>query len=482
MICPDRLLQTVPRAVGLTAMHTPLACVVSISGIRGIVGNTITIDQFLGLAAAYGQEIAPGGTVILGRDSRPTGALVAQAVAAGLRGVGCRVIDIGIVPTPTVPIMIGELGAQGGIQISASHNPAAWNALKFFSGAGRNVDQGQLDRILAAYAAPAAWKRYDRCGGFRSIDTALDVHLERILRVVDVELIRAANLQVVVDSVNGSGSAIAPKLLAALGCRVVPIFTRPDQLFPRDPEPTAANVKHLGGVVRAMDADVGFVQDPDADRLAIIDDRGSYIGEEYTLVLCAAARLAAEKMAGGTSLVACTNLSTSRMLEDVAARFGGTVIRAKVGEAHVVDAMQQHGALIGGEGNGGIIDPRVVWGRDSQVGMALVLEYLARAKQPLSEVVNAIPRYAIHKEKIPVDRAGVTRAIEVVRAHALAQGAEIITLDGLKLVWRDRWLHLRASGTEPLSRVIAEAPTPDEARGLCAAVRSAMGGVEVVTH
>jgi phosphomannomutase len=458
-----------------------LRCVVSVSGIRGIIGDTLNLDELLRLAAAYGTTLAPRGTVILGRDSRPTGAMVAQVVAAGLRGVGCRVIDIGIVPTPTVPIMISELGAQGGIQISASHNPAEWNALKLFTGAGRNVDQAELDQVIAAYAQPSDWQHYDTCGGYRTVDTAIDVHIARVLAQVDVGLIRAAKLRVVIDSVNGAGSAIAPKLLAALGCEVVPLYTRPDQLFPRDPEPTAANVRHLGGVVRAMDADVGFVQDPDADRLAIIDDRGRYIGEEYTLVLCAAARFAAENLAGRTGLVACTNLSTSRMLEDVATRFGGSVIRSKVGEAHVVGAMQKHQALIGGEGNGGIIDPRVVWGRDSQIGMALVLEYLARAKQPLSEVVGAIPAYAIHKEKIAVDRAGVTRAIEVVRSHPLAKGAELITLDGLKLVWPDRWVHLRASGTEPASRVIAEAPTPDAARELCATVRQAMGGVEVMT-
>ena len=481
------LLQMAPRTVGSPAMHSTtsanpsLRCVVSISGIRGVIGESLTIDELLRLAAAYGSAIAPRGAVVVGRDSRPTGHLVAQAVAAGLRAVGCRVIDIGVVPTPTVPIMITELKAQGGIQISASHNPAQWNALKMFSGDGRNVDQAQLDRVLAAYAATPTWQRFSECGGYRMVDTALDVHLERIRSVVDVELIRRAGLTVVLDSVNGSGSAIGPKLLAALGCQVVPLYCRPDQLFPRDPEPTAANVKHLGGVVRAMNADVGFVQDPDADRLAIVDDRGSYIGEEYTLVLCAAARLSAEHAAGTKNLVVCTNLSTSRMLEDVAARFGARVVRSKVGEAHVVDAMQANHAQIGGEGNGGIIDPRVVWGRDSQIGMALVLEYLARAKQPLSEVVNAIPRYAIHKEKIGLDRAGVTAAIDVVRGHPVAKGAELISLDGLKLVWPDRWVHLRASGTEPISRVIAEAPTPDLARDLCAQIRAAMGGIEVLT-
>lgn len=466
--------------------NRPLTCVVSVSGIRGLVGKTIDVDQVMGLAAAYGQTIANGSgngsRVILGRDSRPTGALFAQAAAAGLRAVGCSVIDIGVVPTPTVPIMINELKADGGIQISASHNPVEWNALKLFSPTGRNVDQAQLDQVLAAYNAAPAFRTWSGIGGYRQRDDALRVHKERVLACVDLALIRAAKLKVVIDSVNGAGSAIAPDLLAALGCEVVPIHTRPDQVFPRDPEPTAANVRDTGAVVKAVGAAIGFVQDPDADRLAILDDTGAYIGEEYTLVLCAAARLAAEQAAGRKDLAACTNLSTSRMLEDVAKRHGAKVVRSKVGEAHVVDAMQANHAVIGGEGNGGIIDPRVVWGRDSQIGMALVLEYLARAKQKLSQVIAGIPRYAIHKEKVAMDRAAVTAAIAKLQGHAVTQGAELITLDGLKLVWPDRWVHLRASGTEPVSRIIAEAPSETEASDLAARVRSAVGAAVVHGH
>ncbi len=463
-------------------MTAPLRCVVSVSGIRGIVGETIDLPQFQGLAAAYGQAIAgAGGTVILGRDSRLTGPMVAQTVAAALRGVGCHVIDIGIVPTPTVPIMIQELGAQGGLQISASHNNSEWNALKFFSPEGRNVDQAQLDKILAAYTAGPTWKRWDAIGGQRDDVTAIDRHIARILKVVDVDLIRAAKLTVVLDSVNGAGSLIGPKLLSALGCQVIPLYGRPELPFPRDPEPTPTNVRHLGGIVRAVNGDIGFVQDPDADRLAVVDDRGTYIGEEYTLVLCSAARFAAEDAAGRRGAVACTNLSTSRMLEDIAARHGGRVIRAKVGEAHVVDAMQANGAVVGGEGNGGVIDPRVVWGRDSQTGMALILEYLARVKQPLSEVLNAIPRYAIHKEKIPLDRAGVTAAMGKLDGHPVTNGATIDTRDGLKFTWNDRWVHVRASGTEPVSRVIAEVPTMPEAKDLCEKVRQALGGIPVIS-
>jgi phosphomannomutase len=467
--------------------NPPLSCVVSVSGIRGIVGESLDPAQVMALAGAHGATLAPGGTVILGRDSRPTGAMLAAACAAGLRGVGCTVIDIGVVPTPTVPIMIAHLGAQAGIQISASHNPVQWNALKFFNGDGRNVDQAQLDRVLATYNASAtAWKRWDACGGGSVRTDALDIHLARVLKAVDVALIRGADLTVAIDSVNGSGSEIGPRLLAALGCRVVPFHCRPDLIFPRDPEPTAANLIATAAMVAASGAHIGFVQDPDADRLAIIDDRGRYIGEEYTLVLCAAGRLAAAAAAatanGSPAPVACTNLSTSRMLEDVAARNGARVVRSKVGEAHVVDAMQREHAVIGGEGNGGIIDPRVVWGRDSHIGMALVLEHLARHRMSASAAVAEIPRYAMHKEKIHLDRAGVAAAVARIAASPFANGAVIDHTDGLKLSWPDAWVHLRASGTEPASRIIAEAPDAARALALADAVRAATGAAIATAH
>ncbi|MBA3684736.1 MAG: phosphoglucosamine mutase [Planctomycetes bacterium] len=463
-----------------------LRCVVSVSGIRGVVGESIDPLQVMGLSAAFARAVAGGGSVILGRDSRPTGECFAQAAAAGLRAAGCSVVDLGIVPTPTVPIMVAELKAAGGIQISASHNPVEWNALKFFNAKGRNVDQGELDRLIAAYERPPAdlWQRWAGVGDYRRDDTAIGIHIARVLAAVDVELIRRRRFTVLLDSVNGAGAVIAPQLLARLGCRVVSIHGRPDLVFPRDPEPTAANVAATGAMVAAAGADIGFVQDPDADRLAIIDECGRYIGEEYTLVLCAASRIAACVAAGtpGAGIVACTNLSTSRMLEDVAARHGARVVRAKVGEANVVDAMEANSAAIGGEGNGGIIDPRVVWGRDSQIGMALVLEHLAREARPLSHVIAAIPAYAIHKEKVAMDRAAVSASIPRLQAHQVARGAEVDLRDGIKLNWADRWVHLRASGTEPASRIIAEAPTNEAASALAAAVRAAVGAAVATGH
>jgi phosphomannomutase len=461
-------------------MANPLRCIVSVSGIRGIIGENLDVDQLMALAAAHAAANAKGLPVVLGRDSRPTGHMVAQAVAAGLRAAGCAVIDIGLVPTPTVPIVIADLAARGvavggGIQVSASHNNVEWNALKFFNATGRNVDQAQLDALLAAYAAAPVWKRWDGCGAYSVRTDALDLHLARVLAAVDVELIRAARLPVVVDCVNGAGAELAPRLLQALGCRVTPVHARSDLLFPREPEPTAANVTETGAIVRAAGAAIGFVQDPDADRLAMIDGEGVYVGEEYTLALCAAARFAAAEAAGQRGAVAVTNLSTSRMIDDVAARHGGRVVRAKVGEANVVDGMQANQAMIGGEGNGGVIEPRVVWGRDSHIGMALVLEYLARQRQTLAQVIAGMPRYAMLKTKIGLDRAQVAAAIPRIQAAAYAQGATVDGRDGLKLSWPDRWVHLRASGTEPVSRIIAEAPDQAAAEALVAGLRLAAG-------
>ncbi len=470
-------------------MRKPLECVVSISGLRGIVGETIDAETVLQLAQAFASTLplvkSGSKTIVLGRDSRPTGPSLSHAVVAGLQSVGYDVVDIGVVPTPTVPIMVKQLKAAGGIQISASHNPVEWNALKFFNKRGRNIDDKELKRLVAAYEQESAVAvPWNEMGGYRTNDDALTIHANRVLDCVDVDSIRAAQLKVVMDSVNGSGSVIAPRLLTDLNCTVVPLYANPDRLFPRDPEPSPANVKETGAVVKAVGADIGFVQDPDADRLAVIDEKGRYIGEEYTLVLCAAARLRAAKAAGEKNPLACTNLSTSRMLEDAAAAIGARVLRSSVGEANVVDAMQKHKAVIGGEGNGGVIDPRVVWGRDSQIGIALILELLAASGQSLSQLLAEIPSYAIHKEKVSLDRAGVTAAIPDIRSFVwapdLAKGATVDEQDGVKIMWEDRWVHLRASGTEPASRIISEAPTMKDAKNLANRLRKHLG-VSVIT-
>lgn len=455
-------------------------CVVSVSGMRGIVGAGIHPQLVTEMAMAYGSSIAKGGAVILGRDSRPTGAMFARAVASGLQAVGCDVIDIGVVPTPTVPIMIDELAAAGGIQISASHNPVEWNALKFFNGKARNIDKQELEALLCAYEAESRCLPWDRLGSYLENTQALEIHKQKVIELVDADVISQARPKILIDSVNGAGSNIAPDLLRSLGCEVIELYTNPNQVFPRDPEPTASNVTETGAQVKASGAALGFVQDPDADRLAIIDENGRYIGEEYTLVLCAAARLAQLQAAGITDAVVCTNLSTSRMLEDVAARYGAQVKRSAVGEANVVDAMESFHAVMGGEGNGGIIDPRVVFGRDSQIGMALVVEYLVRSGKKFSELLADIPAYGMHKEKVAMDRATVTAQIPTIKAHFA--DATFDEQDGLKCIWPDRWLHIRASGTEPASRIIAEAPTLTEAQLIAQECRDLLGAELIIGH
>ncbi len=455
-------------------------CVVSVSGMRGLVGKGMHPLLACEMSMAYGRSIAKCGAVILGRDSRPSGAMFARAVASGLQAVGCDVIDIGIVPTPTVPIMIDELKAAGGIQISASHNPVEWNALKFFNRDARNIDKQELELLLSTYDADQACLTWDGLGSYQENDNALHIHQQKILELIDNDLIRQEKPKVLIDSVNGAGSCIAPELLRSLGCDVVELYTDPTQVFPRDPEPTASNVTETGQKVVESGAAIGFVQDPDADRLAIIDETGKYIGEEYTLVLCAAARLAQLQDAGIHDAVVCTNLSTSRMLEDIAARYGAQVKRSSVGEANVVDAMQASNAVMGGEGNGGVIDPRIVWGRDSQIGMALVVDYLCRSGGAFSELVARIPSYGMHKEKVALDRQQVTERSPRLREHELCKDADFDEQDGLKCIWSDRWVHVRASGTEPASRIIAEAPSLAEASELAAQVRE-IYDAEVIT-
>ena len=464
----------------LSMKRDSIKCVVSVSGMRGIVGDGIDPVLVSEMATAFGSTIAKGGTVILGRDSRPTGAMFARAVASGLQAAGCDVIDIGVVPTPTVPIMIAETKAAGGIQISASHNPVEWNALKFFNGSARNIDKPELEQLLQAYDAGAHCGSWDQLGSFSERSDALAIHEQRVLELIDVDLIKQAKPKILIDSVNGAGSIIAPRLLRAMGCEVVELYTNPNEVFPRDPEPTASNVTETGQRVKETGAALGFVQDPDADRLAIIDENGRYIGEEYTLVLCAAARLAQLQDAGINDAVVCTNLSTSRMLEDVAARFGAKAVRSSVGEANVVDAMETNAAVMGGEGNGGIIDPRIVCGRDSQIGIGLVVEYLVRSGKAFSELVAEIPQYGMHKEKVAMDRETVTNNIPKIKAHFT--DAEFDEQDGLKCIWPNRWMHIRASGTEPASRIISEAPELAEAEALAAEVRDLVGATVITGH
>ena len=433
---------------------------IGVSGIRGIVGTSLTPELLVRFALAYGTYL-DGGRVVVARDTRTSGDMVKHSVLAGLLSAGCSIVDINICPTPTASVMISELGADGGIVITGSHNPIEWNALKFMGADGICLSEDEGRRLLDIYYR----------GGFTAVDWsglkeveenrgALDIHINRVIANVDSELIRSKTFRVALDSCNGAGSLITPLLLERLGCEVTRVHCTPNGLFPHNPEPTFEHLEDLCRVVGEGEFDVGFAQDADADRLAIIDEAGRHIGEEYTLALAAR-----EILAGRTGPIAA-NLSTSRMIDDVGADFGVDVVRTKVGEANVAAAMKQYACVAGGEGNGGIIDPRTCYTRDSLSGMALVLELLAREERAVSEIIADFPAYAICKTKFQSARGKVQKILQAV--SDAAGDASVNELDGVRLDWSGRWVHVRPSNTEPAVRVIAEAPTQREADALCA--------------
>ena len=444
--------------------------IISVSGLRGVVGETLTPEIACRYTRAFAETI-PIGPVLVTRDGRANGGQLVAPVEAGLSQGGVRaVLDGRIAATPTTGVLVRRYHCVGGVQISASHNPAEYNGLKLFSAEGRVVpaDVGQtvLERFQAAGRrvkgrgpAEAAESK-----SLTPIDDTLSDHLALVERIVDVERIRARRFRVVLDANHGSGSVLGRPLLERLGCDVILLGGEPDGLFEHPPEPTAENLASVLADVTRARADVGFCQDPDADRLAIIDERTRYIGEEYTLAICVNHVL---RHAPGP---VATNCSTSRMTEDLARKYGVPFFRSAVGEANVVDLMLSGKAVIGGEGNGGVIDPRVGLVRDSFVGMALVLDALAERNQPVSGLADELPRYAMCKTKIDIARHKVPESFERFERHF--SDAKPDRLDGLRLDWPSAdgsgaWLLIRPSNTEPLVRVMAEAPTAAEARRLC---------------
>jgi len=396
--------------------------------------------------------------------------MFAAAATAGLQSVGCDVIDVGLVATPTVQLAVEHHRAGGGIMLTASHNPIEWNALKFVGPDGIFLDTAAGTRVrelAAGDALPRA--NYDVIGAVEADADAIARHLARVLalRGVDVKAIRRRRFRVALDTVRGAGGAVMPELLERLGCRVNPINLKTDGLFPRPPEPVPENLKALGALVRRKKADIGIAVDPDVDRLAIVDENGRAIGEDYTLAFAIRA-----VRPSGRQTVVC-NLSTSLVVEDAAREFGAKLVRAPVGEAHVARTMIALKSVIGGEGNGGVMYPALHVGRDAPVALALVLALLVRERVTVSALVARAPRYTIVKAKVPRGPR-LEPVYEGLRRGF--PGAAVDTQDGLRLAWPDRWLHVRPSGTEPIIRLIAEAPSGAaaeqliaEGRRLCAA-------------
>ena len=431
---------------------------ISVSGVRGVVGDSLTPEMVTRFAQALGTYVG-GGRVVIGRDPRTSGEMVRQAVVAGLVSSGCRVSDLGVCPTPTVQLLVRELGASGGIAITASHNPPEWNALKFVGGDGLFLSAARGRELLDIYhqgdyvKVPGATQRPPE----RILD-AVDRHVQAVVSGIGRLPKDAPRLKVVVDPGGGAASVAAPRLVEALGAEVEAIHTTADGHFPRPAEPIVENLGALGDAVRAHGADVGFAQDMDGDRLAIVDAAGRPIGEELTLVL------AAEQVLAHTPGPVVTNVATTDAVEAMAARYGVAVTRTRVGEANVAEGMRHSGAVIGGEGNGGILYPKVNFGRDSLVGMALVLHRLAETGQSVAELAAPYDGYRVVKilRPCPIDRARVLleRSRELWAAHSPD------LLDGVKVRLPEGWFIIRPSNTEPVVRVIAEAATEDAARGL----------------
>lgn len=443
-----------------------------VSGLRGWVGRSLTPTVAAEFAAAYASHLKQtSGTeaprVVIGRDSRSSGPMIQHAAVAGLLAAGCRVIDAGVLSTPGIARLVPALKANGGLVITASHNPQPWNGIKPLGPDGAAPPAEESQKIVDRYRAGSAdYVEVDRLHAVTHETTGHTAHADAVAAQLDTAAIRKAGLTAVVDSTCGAGGPEATALLDRLGVRLTPLHGEPTGWFPHSPEPTAENLTELAETVPRENARVGLAQDPDADRLAIVDELGRYIGEEYTLALCAMhlMGLTDPPHPGQPVRTVAANLSTSRLVDDLAARAGAAVIRTPVGEANVAAAMREHGAALGGEGNGGVIYTPVGWARDSLIAMGLVLEMLALTGQPLSQIVDTLPRYAMIKQKLPL---GDTSPDELAnRLRTTFPDQAIDNRDGVRLDWPDKWIHLRPSNTEPILRLIAEAPSEAQANAL----------------
>ena len=435
---------------------------ISISGVRGVIGESLTPTLLTRFAQAFGTYVGSA-TIVIGHDPRTSGEMVKQAVIAGLLSSGCHVIDIGMCPVPTVQLLVRHHRAHGGVAITASHNPAEWNALKFIGADGRFLNSGKAREMLDIYhqgeytkVAGAEMRRVEEISG------ATDLHIQKILEVLGPLPQSKTRLRVVLDACNGAGSLVGPKLLAALGAEVVHINSTPNGLFPRPAEPVAENLGDLCAAVKEHQADIGFAQDMDADRLAIVSEQGIPIGEDYTLVLATLYVLG--KQLGPV----VANLSSTSLLQEVANRFNCPLFLTKIGEVNVTEKMQQEDAVIGGEGNGGVIYPQINFARDSLVGMALILHLLAGTGQTISELVNSFPRFSLIKEKLACPSDKIPIVLRMLRQEY--SGYPLDLRDGVKVVLPSGWFLVRGSNTEPIIRVLAEAESD-------AAAREIMGGV-----
>ncbi|TVR17587.1 MAG: phosphoglucosamine mutase [Balneolaceae bacterium] len=439
-----------------------MSLMISVSGIRGIFGSHLNPENLVTFTAAYGTWL-DGGTVVVGRDSRVTGQICEDIVCATLQSVGCDVIKVGIAPTPTVAMGVLKHNAAGGIILTASHNPAQWNALKLLNSKSEFLDAEQGREVLdIAEKGVFAYKMFDEIGSISTDSSAIEYHIEKILELpyIDVESIKQKNFTVAVDAVNGAGSVALPKLLEKLGLQVHKLHCEPNGIFPHNPEPLPEHLTEICDFIKNNPCDLGIVTDPDADRLALVDENGRLFGEEYTQVA------AFDFMLGKTPGDTATNLSSSRAADDISKKFGHICHRAAVGEINVVKVMQQKGAVISGEGNGGVINPDLHPGRDALVGTAMILQHLAELGVKASDYRDTLPEYEMSKQKIELSKLG-TDADELLEKVAKKySGQNPNRTDGVKIDFEDGWVHFRKSNTEPIVRVYSEAKTAAEAKKL----------------
>jgi len=434
---------------------------VSISGVRGIVERSFTNRLVRDFAVAF-SRVVKGRRILIAQDTRPTGGRFRRVAIEGLREAGCDVIDIGTVPTPTVLFMVRRLRAKGGMIITASHNPKEWNGLKFVGRDGQFLDQKAMNTLIR-FASQEIEMPQERRGRLSRDRTAMQRHLQQVLRHLDVPLIRKRKFHVAIDPCNGTGGVGTRAFLRKLGCRVSVINGNPDGRFAHAPEPTEENLKQLSRWVKKTRADLGFAQDPDADRLAIVTEKGVPLSGEYTLALAVQYVLSQKK----TPVV--VNLSTSRMIQTLAEKQGVPLFYSKIGERHVVERMRVVKAAIGGEGNGGVIYPAINAARDSFVGMGLILEALAHAQRPLSRLVAGLPQYEMQKKKFTLSKKSSERLLRLLLKRGKA--GRISRLDGVRVDLREGWIHARPSNTEPIVRLIVEAPSKKETQKLLNLIR-----------
>ena len=454
----------------------------SISGIRGVVGTSLLPETVISYAAAFAQWCG-GGPVVLGGDGRPHGQALMDIARGALQCSGVHVLDLGVVPTPTVQLVAEHSEARGGIAITASHNPAQWNGLKFLNADGvflNAEDNAALFALADGGARPCA--QWSTVGGATRVEDVLQQHVDRVLATsfLDLDAIRARGFRVAVDAVNASGSVIVPLMLKQLGCDVIEVACDGSGVFPHTPEPLPQNLTSLGDAVREHEADFGIAVDPDADRLVLFNEIGEPFGEEYSITTAVHSVLSSMKKARGQKIA--VNLSTTRAVDDVAAEFGAEVLRTPVGEINVVQAMKAHDAVVGGEGSGGIILPAVHAGRDSLVGIALVLHALARFDGPASAYRAQLPEYVIRKFKYGTE--GLDTAALLASAAEKYGSERVNTTDGVRIDFAKGWVHLRTSNTEPIMRLIAEASTGEAAEALAARVAGEIfgDGIEPLSH